>query len=171
VVEIHFPANIHGKYSFDVIRHGKSVNILEDHSWIRKVVTWAKKAAADSSMAIPTAVPDKLDSDFALFLKAVKAAGIPEELLDKSEAHVRLFKWLDQFNDALYWLAYRWDDTNKGAEELLEPRYVRRLVESNSLVASNYVEAGRQLGMHRDPAFHAQLDMIEDAIRNSKNKA
>jgi FRG domain len=164
IFEIQFPANKNGKYTFDVIRHGRPIDILADHSWIRKAVTWAKETAKDPTVEIPTAVPQKLDKDLTLFLKAVKAAGIPKGLIDQSKVQLRLAKWLDQFNDQIYWLAYRFDDSNKGDEELLEPRFVNRVVKHNVTLAKLYVEIGRQFKPRSFVAFHKQLDLIETAI-------
>ncbi|SRR5579871_48329 len=164
IIEIRFPARRNNNQPFNVVRHGRIVDILEDHSWIRKAVTWAKKAAGDKSIEVPTAVPTGLTKEFALFLKAVKSASIPTSRLDPEQIRLSLYKWLDQFNDLIYWLAYRFDDSNKGNQEVPEPQDVSRVVRHNPELARLYVDECRLLGFHRPISFHGQLDLIEGAL-------
>ena len=164
IIEIQFPQRSASSKPFSVIRHGKTVDVLKDHSWIRKAVDWAKKAAEDGSTEIPTAVPTGLTKEFALFLKAVKSAGIPASQIDHKKITLSFYRWLDQFNDLLYWLAYRFDDSNKGNEEVLEAQYVSRVVKHNAELARVYVDEGRRLGLHRPLSFHSQLDIVEAAL-------
>lgn len=164
IIEIRFPQTRSKETPFNVIRHGKVVDVLGDDEWIRRVVEWAKKAAENPAIEVPTAVPTELNEDFALFLKGVKSAGIPIERLDHAKIHEAYAKWLDQFNDLLYWLAYRFDDSNKGSEELLEPQHVKILVEHNVELARQYVKAGRSWGLNSTLQFQNQLDVIESVL-------
>ena len=164
IIEIRFPQRRKSSKPFNVIRHGKIIDVLKDHSWIRKAVVWAKAAAEDASIEVPTAVPTGLDKDFTLFLKAIKAAGIPANQVDRKKITRSYQKWLDQFNDLLYWLAFRFDDSNEGNEELLEPQYVSRVVKHNPGLARLYVEECRRFGLDRPVAFYNQLDLIEKAL-------
>jgi len=165
VIEIRFPQRRPSSKPFNVIRHGKIIEVLKDHSWIRKTVEWAKAAAKDNSIEVPTAVPTGLTKEFALFIKAAKIAGIPTNQVDRKKIQLSFYRWLDQFNDLLYWLAYRFDDRNKGNEELLEPQYVSRVVKHNPELARLYVDEGRRLGLDRPMSFHNQLDVVDRAIR------
>lgn len=164
VVEIRFPAVRYANKAFKVVRGGGEVRLLDDDNWIRKAVTWANEKASDAALPVPTRVPQGIGPDFALFLQAVKAAGIPAKVLDVQWKQLQLLQWLDYFNDQLYWLAYLFDDRTRGGEEVLEPRRLAWLVRANRDLARTYVSAGRQLGFERPTTFHRQLDLVERAL-------
>ena len=167
IIELRFPANMDGKlYDFRVIRHGKHVDILKDHTWIRKVVNWSKDVAADSALESPNShkSPTQLNSNFALFLKGVKHAKTLDELLDQKKTMRHLARWGDYFNDQMYWLAYRFDDFTPGREERLHRENLAPLVRENSDLARIYVSLSRVQWKKKNSHFKDQVLMIGKVI-------
>jgi hypothetical protein len=163
MIEIRFPAMGNTNKPFQVIRGPTPQDLLQDDTWIRAVVQWAKDTAA-TDVAIPDSIPKDLGPALALFLKGVGAAGIKPALLSAKQKQRYLLRWADQFNDLLYWCAYRFDDATDNAEEVLEPKHVARIVRPNRQLARLYVQLGRTIGTHHGAAFNQQLDLIDSVL-------
>jgi hypothetical protein len=162
VTEIRFPANVvSAPYRFNVVRHGRPVDLLRDHEWIRKVVTWAEGRAADPGVYIPEAIPqvatgkvrdmlgkgssaglddpvtDRAIRDTAVYLNGLRASGITGSFYNKAIIQREIARWMDAFNDYLYWLAYQLTD-----REIIAMSRVRPLVQQNLDLARLYVRFG-----------------------------
>jgi len=176
VTEIRFPANVaSAPYRFNVVRHGRTIDLLRDHEWIRKVVTWAEGMANDPAVYIPEAIPqvatakvremlgkgsspgldDPITStafrDTGVYLKGLKASGITGSFYNKVIIRHETGKWLDAFNDYLYWLAYQLTD-----REMVRMSLVRPLVQQNLDLARLYVRFG-MLDRRKDFAGHLRV--------------
>ena len=60
LIEIRFPANLGGRrFKFDVVREGRRVPILADHTWLRKVINWAWHMSKDANWSYPKKSPKR----------------------------------------------------------------------------------------------------------------
>jgi hypothetical protein len=50
---------------------------------------------------------DKLFRETGLYLKGLKASGMPPIFYDSREIHLQFGKWVDGFNDYIYWLTMK----------------------------------------------------------------
>jgi hypothetical protein len=177
VTELRFPANLpSAPYHFVVVRHGHRVDLLRDHDWIRKVVTWAQTLAADPDVYIPreitqvgtekiramlangtfTGLDDPVVSttfrDTGVYLRGLQASGITGSFYNKPVIQHELGRWLDAFNDYLYWLCFRLTPDR----EYLAAAAIRPMLRQNLDLARMYVTVGIQ-SKRKGFAGHARM--------------
>jgi hypothetical protein len=118
--EVRFPI----QHSFDVLRLGTPVPLLQAEEWLSKLAEWSDSKANDG-VALPASDEDRVD----LFRDFFSTHGYPDWDARSGVEHVRL---AEKVVDLLYSFVFRY--LPEIDQELIDCHLLRQIVETNPLV-------------------------------------